>query len=127
MESGVRLDGVRVGRRSLVSWWVDHDLDTAKPRPISVPLHALPVRLRVVGIIPTLDGVLVRATSSLNTRPHPVQPGYRATYSLSSVPIGGKTVIWSARNAHCTKEVKSELTRERVPAPAPPRGWDLLS
>ena len=127
MECGVRLGGVRVGRRSLVSWWVYHDPDAAKPRPTSVPLRVLLVRLGVVGSIRTLDEVVVRADPSLHPRGHLVQPGYRATYSLPSVPVDGKTIIWLARNAHCTKEVKRELTRGCVPAPAShPRGWDLL-
>ena len=94
VESGVRLSGVHVGRRSLVSWWVDHDPDTAKPRPTSVPLHVLLVRLGVVGIIRTLDEVVVRVAPNLDPRGHLIQPGHRATYSLPSVPMDDKIIIW---------------------------------
>ena len=72
MESGVWLGRVRVGRRSLVSWWVVHDPDAAKPRPTSVPIHVIRVRVELVGIIPTLDEILVRLTPSLNPRRYPI-------------------------------------------------------
>ena len=108
------------------SWSTHLDMRPRHPTrtpPSRAPLSTAPcspLRLGVIGIIPKLDGVVVCATPTLNPTGHLVQLGYRATDSLPSVPVDGKTIIWSGCNAHCTKEVKSELTRERAPAPASP-------
>ena len=92
MECGVRLGGVCVGRRGLVSWWVIHDPDAANPRLTGVPLDVLLVRPGVLGSI-LLDDILQDAEPALNPREHPIRPGSPSRYSLPSVPVEGKTII----------------------------------
>lgn len=71
MKCGVQLDGLRVGRHSLVAWWVVHNPNTANHRPTGVPLDVLLVHPRAVGSI-LLDSVLQSVKLALNPREHPI-------------------------------------------------------